>query len=151
MKSQYRVPWNRCEQKIFSLFIWELLLLEEGPNLHAHSLQWMPGAFKIHPYDSIVCSVPCHIWCIQSIPVVSAIWIGWMTAIIPPTTSIFFSALFFGVCGPVRKKIWNQWCWSRYLCNHKIVITLSMNILSSPNRHVIVNSESVISCLNKIY
>lgn len=84
-----------------------LVLWEVGPDLHGHLLHRVPGPLPVHPHHSIVCAVLCHVPGIRATPVVSAIWIGRMTSIIPPSTTILFRTLLSGICSlPERKFVW---------------------------------------------
>lgn len=93
---------------------WGLLPWEEGSDLHRHLLHWIPGPLPIHPYHSIICAMFRHVPAVMSTPVVSAIWIGCMTSIIPPSTTIFFRTLFSGICSYPERKCLGlelQYCW----------------------------------------
>ena len=87
-----------------------LLLWEVRPDLHGHLLHWVPGALPVHPHHSIICAVLCHVPGVRSTPVVSAIGIGCMTSVIPPSTTIFFRTLLSGICSfPEMKFVWSYY------------------------------------------
>lgn len=107
-----------------------LLPWEEGSDLHRHLLHWIPGPLPIHPYHSIICAMFRHVPAVMSTPVVSAIWIGCMTSIIPPSTTIFFRTLFSGICSyPERKclgllELQYYWVYSLQNTHRRVLCTV---------------------------
>ena len=84
-------------QCLWALCVRLPLLLEERSDLHAHRLQRVPGSLPVHPHHAIICAVLGHVLGVGSSPVVSAVGIGRVTAMVPPAAAVFFGALFHGV------------------------------------------------------
>ena len=87
-----------------------LLLREVRPDLHGHLLHWVPGALPVHPHHSIIRAVLGHVPAVRPTPVVSAVGIGCVTPVIPPSATVFFRTLLSGICSfPERKCVWSYY------------------------------------------
>lgn len=77
---------------------------KERPDLHADGLDRIPAPLPVHPHHAVVCAVLGHLPRVGSAHVVTAVGIGRVAAVVPPTTSILPGALFGGIAGDPRSE-----------------------------------------------
>lgn len=68
-------------------------------DLHADGLERVPAALPVHPHHTVVCAVLRHLLRVGAAYVVSAVGIGRVAAVVPPTASVLPGTLFGGITG----------------------------------------------------
>ena len=72
---------------------------EEWSDLHTDGFQGIPRSLPVHPHHAVVCAVLGHVFGVLPAPVVPAVGVGGVTAVVPPASAVLPGALFGWVSG----------------------------------------------------